>query len=333
MVAADVHGKNHHRAGSFGEHVRALRMRVADGRVLEVTEEGEPDLFRATLGGMGLTGHVLEVELDLERIPSPWILEESERVGSLDELLAGLRAASAGWPFSVAWVDSLARSDRLGRGIVIGGRWAEAHEAPAAPPRHGFSPAFPFDLPGFAWSRPAMRAFNSLWYRRHPRGRRRRVVAPRAFFHPLDAIRDWNRAYGARGMTQYQAVVPHEGADTALRRLFEILAGSGEGTFLCVVKDFGREGRGLLSFPRPGLTLSVDVPVRGGRTQALVDRLNEVVIEARGRVYLAKDAFTRPEHFRAMETRLPRFLDVRRKWDPEGRLASAQSVRLFGDRA
>lgn len=333
MLAADVHGKNHHRAGSFGEHVRSLRMRVADGRVLEVTEESEPELFRATLGGMGLMGHVLEVELDLERIPSPWILEESERVESLDELLAKLRAASGEWPFSVAWVDALARGARLGRGIVIGGRWAEAHEAPGAPPRRRFAPGFPFDLPSFAWSRPAMRAFNSLWYRRHPRARRRRVVAPRPFFHPLDAIRDWNRAYGKRGMTQYQAVVPHEGADTMVRRLFEILAGSGEGTFLCVVKDFGREGRGLLSFPRPGLTLSVDVPVRGGRTQALVDRLNEIVIEARGRVYLAKDAFTRPEHFRAMEARLPRFLDVRRKWDPEGRLASAQSVRLFGDRA
>jgi len=333
MVAADVHGKNHHRAGSFGEHVRALRMRVADGRVLEVTDESEPELFRATLGGMGLMGHVLEVELDLERIPSPWLVEASERVGSLDELLARLRAASEEWPFSVAWADVLARGARLGRGIVIGGRWAEAHEAPRALPRRRFTPVLPFDLPGFVWSRPAMRAFNALWYRRHPRGRRQRIVAPGRFFHPLDAVRSWNRAYGKHGMTQYQAVLPREASDTGMRRLFEILAGSGEGTFLCVVKDFGREGRGLLSFPRPGLTLSVDVPVRGERTQALVDRLNEVVLEAGGRVYLAKDAFTRPEHFRVMERRLAAFLDMRRKWDPEGRLASAQSVRLFGDRA
>jgi FAD/FMN-containing dehydrogenase len=333
MVAADVHGKNHHRAGSFGEHVRALRMRVADGRVLEVTEEGEPELFRATLGGMGLTGHVLEVELDLERIPSSWLVEESERVGGLDELLEKLRAASAEWPFSVAWADVLARGTRLGRGIVIGGRWAAAHEAPRPRPRRRFQPSLPFDLPGFAWSRPAMRAFNELWYRRHPRGRRRRIVAPAPFFHPLDGIRHWNRAYGRRGMTQYQVVVPREAGDTPLRRLFEVLAGSGEGTFLCVVKDFGRQGKGCLSFPRPGLTLSVDVPVRGERTQALVDRLNEIVIEAGGRVYLAKDAFTRPEHFRAMEPRLGAFLEVRRKWDPEGRLASAQSVRLLGDRA
>jgi FAD/FMN-containing dehydrogenase len=248
-------------------------------------------------------------------------------------LLAKLRAASAGWPFSVAWADALARGAKLGRGIVIGGRWAEGGEAPHALPRRRFEPTLPFDLPGFAWSRPAMRAFDAVRYRSHPRSRRRRIVTPRAFFHPLDGVRHWNRAYGKRGMTQYQAVLPREVADTALRRLFEILSGSGEGTFLCVVKDFGREGRGLLSFPRPGLTLSVDVPVRGPRTQALVDRLNEVVIEAGGRIYLAKDAFTRPEHFRAMEKRLGAFLEVRHKWDPEGRLASAQSVRLFGDRA
>ncbi len=333
MLAADVHGKNHHRAGSFGEHVRALRMRVADGRILEVTEESEPELFRATLGGMGLTGHVLEVELRLERIPSPWIAEERERVGSLDELVAKLRVASSEWPFTVAWVDALARGAKLGRGSVIRGRWADPHEAPAALPRRRFSPALPFDLPSFAWSRPSMRVFNALYHGRHGRGMRRRIVAPGPFFHPLDNIRDWNRAYGRRGMTQYQVVLPRESSDTALRRLFEILAHSGEGTFLCVVKDFGREGKGLLSFPRAGLTLSVDLPVRGARTQALVDALNEIVIEAGGRVYLAKDAFTRPEHFRAMESRLPAFLEVRRKWDPEGRLASAQSVRLFGDRA
>jgi FAD/FMN-containing dehydrogenase len=273
------------------------------------------------------------VELDLERVPSPWILQASERVGSLDALLAGLREASAAWPFSMAWADVLAPGARLGRGIVIAGRWAEASEAPASFPRRRFTPTLPFDLPGSVWSRPAMRVFDELWYRRHPRGRRERIVAPGPFFHPLDGVRAWNRAYGRRGMTQYQAVLPRESSDTGMRRLFEILAGSGEGTFLCVVKDFGREGRGLLSFPRPGLTLSVDVPVRGARTQALVDRLNEVVVEAGGRVYLAKDAFTRPEHFRAMEKRLGAFLEVKHKWDPEGRLASAQSVRLFGDRA
>jgi FAD/FMN-containing dehydrogenase len=158
MVASDVHGKNHHVAGSFGEHVRALRLRVADGRVLEVTAESEPELFLATLGGMGLTGHILEVEVTLERIPSPWILAERERARDLDELVEALRAASRQWPFTVAWADTAARGPHMGRGFLTRGRWAEPGEAPVRPParRHRFD--VPVDLPGWViapWSRTA----------------------------------------------------------------------------------------------------------------------------------------------------------------------------------
>jgi FAD/FMN-containing dehydrogenase len=333
MVAADVHGKNHHSRGSFGEHVRALRMRLADGRVLEVGEESEPDLFRATLGGMGLTGHILEVEVTLERIPSPWIWEENERVANVDELIAKVSEASATWPFTMAWVDCLARGRAMGRGIVSKARWADPGEAPAEPPHRPFSPTLPFDLPSFALAGWNMRVFNTLVYRSHVRARKH-VMHPLRFFHILDVVRHWNRAYGRRGMTQYQPVLPLDPSGESYRRFFEVLTSSGEGSFLCVVKDFGPEGRGLLSFPRPGITVNVDLPVRGARTQALIDRLNEVVLEAGGRVYLAKDAFTRPEHLRAMEgPRLEAFQEARRKWDPEGRIASAQSVRLLGDRA
>lgn len=333
MVAADVHGKNHHRTGSFGEHVRALRMRVADGRVLEVSEDSEPDLFRATLGGMGLTGHVLEVECRLHRISSPWIWEENERAADLDELIAKVAEASAAWPFTMAWVDCLTRGRAMGRGIISKGRWADPSEAPAQPPRRPFSPTLPFDLPSWALAGWNMRLFNAAVYRSHVRARKH-VMHPLRFFHLLDAVRQWNRAYGRRGMTQYQPVLPFDPSGESYRRFFEVLTGTGEGSFLCVVKDFGAQGRGLLSFPMPGITVSVDLPVRGERTQALVDRLNEVVLEVGGRVYLAKDAFTRPEHLRAMEgPRLEVFQEVRRKWDPEGRLASAQSVRLLGDRA
>jgi FAD/FMN-containing dehydrogenase len=332
MVAADVHGKNHHRSGSFGEHIRALRMRLADGRVLEISEDSEPDLFRATLGGMGLTGHILEVEVALERIPSPWIWEENERAANVDELIGKISEASAAWPFTMAWVDCLARGRAMGRGIVSKGRWADPGEAPADPPRRPFSPTLPFDLPSFALAGWNMRIFNGLVYRSHVRARKH-VMHPLRFFHILDVVRHWNRAYGRRGMTQYQPVLPLDPSGESYRRFFEVLTSSGEGSFLCVVKDFGPEGRGLLSFPRPGITVNVDLPVRGARTQALIDRLNEVVLEAGGRVYLAKDAFTRPEHLRAMEgPRLEAFQEARRKWDPEGRIASAQSVRLLGDR-
>jgi FAD/FMN-containing dehydrogenase len=332
MVAADVHGKNHHRAGTIGAHLRALRLALADGRELEVSASHEPELFRATQGGMGLTAHVLEVELSLERIPSPWIRQETEPFRDLDELLERLPDASRRWPFTVAWVDVTASGRALGRGALVSGRWAEPDEAPPAPPGTRFRPAVPFVLPDWTLNRASARLVNAAIGIAHRR--RARIVDPRAHFHPLDGVREWNRAYGRRGFTQYQAVIPREAGPTAVRRLFETLVGSREPAFLCVVKDFGREGAGLLSFPRPGTTVSIDLPLRGTRTQALVDALNRRVIEAGGRVYLAKDALTRREDFEAMEgARLPAFDAVRRRFDPERKLSSALAVRLLGDPA
>jgi FAD/FMN-containing dehydrogenase len=333
MVAADVHGKNHHRAGCIGAHLRCVRLALADGRELEVSDAQEPELFRATQGGMGLTGHVLEVELVLERIPTAWIWQESEPARNLGELLERLSAASAEWSHTVAWVDALASGRALGRGVIVKGRWAEPDEAPPTPPQRGFRPRLPFDLPGWALNRATARLVNAVYELSNGR-RSRGCVHPQPFFHPLDAVLDWNRAYGRRGFTQYQGVIPREAGPGAVRRLFEVLVASGEPPFLCVVKDFGAAGRGLLSFPRPGTTASIDLPRRGERTQALVDALNRVVIEAGGRVYLAKDALTRREHLEAMEgPRLLAFAALRRRFDPERRLASALSVRLLGDEA
>ncbi len=331
MVASDVHGKNHHVAGSFGEHVRSLRMRVADGRILEVSESSEPELFRATLGGMGLTGHILEVELRMQRIPSPWIVQESERVADLDALLAALGRASRAWPFTVAWVDALARGRGLGRGIVYAGRWAEPAEAPPDPPRPRRRLSVPFDLPNGTLNRASVGLFNRLIFHKHRPRLRRRIVHPETFFYPLDRVRNWNRVYGCRGFTQYQCVLPASDDPSLCRRFFERLHAQREAALLCVLKDFGAEGKGLISFPRPGITISLDLPVRGARTQACVDALNEFVIEAGGRIYLSKDAFTRAQHLRAMDPRLPAFEAVRKRWDPELRIRSAQSVRLLGD--
>lgn len=331
MVASDVHGKNHHVSGCFGEHVRALRMRVADGRVLEVTEASEPELFRATLGGMGLTGHILEVEVQLQRIPSPWIWRESERVDNLDVLVARLRAASRTWPFTVAWVDGTARGSALGRGILIRGRWAEAREAPAQPPRARARFAVPFELPAWCVAPWSIRAFNALYYRHHGSRLRSGIVRPQAFFHPLDAVGHWNRLYGRRGPVQYQCVLPLSGDGGVVRRFFERVARHGGASPVTVLKDCGAEGKGLLSFPLPGISIALDLPFRERRTQALVDALNEFTIEAGGRIYLAKDALTRPEHFAAMEPRLERFRQIRARWDPDRLLASGLSVRLLGD--
>jgi FAD/FMN-containing dehydrogenase len=331
MVAADVHGKGHHRDGCFGAHVRALKMRLADDRIVECSREQNPDLFRATVGGMGLTGHILEVEFTLARIPSPWIVAESERIPDIDAFLAGLKEASSRWPFTMGWIDCLSRGRAMGRGILMRGRWAEPAEARRAFPKPKRRLSVPFLLPEWLLGRWSMRLFNEGLYRSHVPRLRRRIVHPESFWYPLDAILRWNRIYGRRGFTQYQCVLPSEGGLAAARRFLELLSSRGGASFLCVIKDCGAEGEGLLSFPKPGVSIALDMPVRDD-TQAIVDALNERVIADGGRVYLAKDTFTRPEHFRAMERRLPEWERIRREWDPGARLKSAQSVRILGDR-
>jgi decaprenylphospho-beta-D-ribofuranose 2-oxidase len=330
MVAADVHGKNHHRDGCFGAHVRSLKMRVADGRILECSPSAHPDLFRATIGGMGLTGHILEVEFQMVRIPSPWILCETERVPDIDAFIVGLKQAGEKWPMTVGWIDCLSAGRGLGRGILMRGRWAEADEAPSQPPKPVRRLTVPVHLPEFVLSRATVTAFNEVYYRSHPRRATRRISHPEKWFYPLDAILHWNRIYGRRGFTQYQCVLPASGGRQAIRRFLELLTAKGGASFLCVIKDHGPEAGGMLSFPMTGTSIALDMAVRDS-TQATIDALNECVIREGGRIYLAKDMYTRPEDFRAMEPRLPEWGRLRRMWDPEGRIKSAQSVRLLGD--
>jgi decaprenylphospho-beta-D-ribofuranose 2-oxidase len=331
MVAADVHGKNQHKDGNFGHHVTSLKMRVADGRVLDCSSEQHPDLFRATIGGMGLTGHILEVEFGLRRIPSQWIWQENRRIHNIDEFQDALEEASPEWPYTMGWIDCLARGKNMGRGILTTGRWAEVDEAPAHAPKPGFQPSLRFDWPSWVLNGLSIRAFNELFYRKQWRAHSSGVVSHEPFYYPLDAIRSWNRMYGRRGFTQYQCVLPREAGRGSARRVLEVLTARGGASFLCVIKDFGRGGCGVLSFPRPGITLALDIAVRDD-TQATVDALNEQVLKEGGRVYLAKDSFTRREHFEAMEgPRLDEFKAIRDRWDPNRRFRSAQSVRLLGD--
>jgi decaprenylphospho-beta-D-ribofuranose 2-oxidase len=326
MVASDVHGKNHHVAGCIGRHVRAIRVRTGDGRLREASAEEHPDLFFATQGGMGLTGHVLEVELKLDRVPSPWILQESERFGSLAEVITALRDASAAWPMTMAWIDTSARGERAGRGIVIRGRWATPEEAPREAPRPKRSIAFPFDLPSGLMNPRTIGWANAVWYRLHGRKMKRRIVHPEPFFWPLDGIEHWNRAFGKRGFTQYQCVLPS--AELYLP-LLDIFQREGGCSFVTVFKDCGAEGQGHLSFPRPGTSLALDIPIApDGRTERLCQALGEYVVGSGGRIYLAKDAFTSAEHFARMYPRLDEWREIRRRYDPERRLDSAQAQRL-----
>ena len=351
MVAADVHGKNHHRDGTIGGHVTALKLRLASGEVVECSREEHADLFRATLGGMGLTGHILEVELRMVRLPSPWIHAESFPVPDVERFVEALEASGPDWPFTVGWIDCFIEPERgrsMGRGILNRGRWATPEEAPDEPPEPKRRLAVPFTAPGWLLNRWTVKAFNALYFHRTRLwpgrrtqlwrgGERRGIVHPESFFYPLDAIGGWNRLDGPRGFTQYQCVLPkgetpRETAAKA-RRVLDVLTAwpaGGAASFLCVIKDCGAEGEGVLSFPRPGISIAVDLAVRDD-TPALVDRLDQRVIEEGGRIYLAKDAFTRPERFREMEgERLEEFRRIRAKYDPEGKIRSAQSVRLLG---
>lgn len=332
-VACDVHGKNHHRDGSFGMFVDRLKLISADGREVVCGPSMERELFLATVGGMGLTGLIVEVTLRLRRIEAPWIVLETEGVGGLPAMLDGLRRSAADWPYTVGWIDCFARAAALGRGILMRGRHASREEAGGrvmSPPRRR---RVPMDAPEWLLSPWLMRGFNRAYSWSHGSRLQRRLVSYDDFFYPLDAVGDWNRLYGRRGFLQFQCVVPRAAGAAPVAALLDRLAAAGAASFLAVIKDCGPASEAYLSFPMEGITLALDLPYHGPRTEVLVHELNALVIAAGGRVYLAKDAVTRAEDFALMMPRLGEWKAVREKWDPARRFRSAQSVRLFGDPA
>ena len=287
-VANDVHGKNHHRAGSFGNHVLRLALLRSDrGRVV-CDWETEPALMRATVGGLGLTGLILWVELQLKPIVGAAMDVEAERFHTLDQFLELSRSADRDWEYTVAWIDCLsARQDRLA-GVFHRGR----HTDTAAPDPQAPSdlPAVPFPLPVSAVNAASLRIFNRLYLARAPATPQLTRQHYQTYFYPLDRIPEWNRLYGKRGFVQHQCVVPAS-AHAAMRTIFAEITAAGEGSMLAVLKVFGEvPSRGLLSFPRPGLTLALDFPIRGPSTFALLERLDAIVVDAGGAVYPAKDA-------------------------------------------
>lgn len=328
MVASDVHGKNHHKEGCFGDHVTCLRIRLGSGEVVSCGPDERPDLFWATVGGMGLTGHILEVTFRMVRIPSPWIYQESRRVPDIESFIAGLKESGPDWPMTMGWIDCVSGGSALGRGILMRGRWAEPTEAPAKFPAMPPRVTMPFFFPAWALNPLSVRAFNILYYWKHLAREKRGIVSPWGFFYPLDAIHLWNRMYGRRGFTQYQCVLPESAGQGAARRFLELLVKLGGASFLCVIKDCGAEGRGLLSFPKPGISIALDLPLRDW-TQRVVNELNAFVIAEGGRIYLTKDTLTLPADFARMEPRLQAFDEVRRRYDPARRLRSHQSERLL----
>ena len=332
-VACDVHGKNHHQDGSFGMFVDRLKLIAADGREVECGPSAERELFLATVGGMGLTGLIVEATLRLRRIESPWIVLETEGMGGLEAMLDGLRRSAGEWPYTVGWIDGFARAAHLGRGLLMRGRHALRAEVHGGAPRERLRVSVPMDAPAWLLNPWLMRGFNRAYHWSHGSRLRRRLVSYDEFFYPLDAVGGWNRLYGRPGFLQFQCVLPRAAGAAPVAALLDRLAAAGAASFLAVIKDCGPAADAYLSFPMEGITLALDLPYRGPVTETLVHELNALVVAAGGRVYLAKDAITRAEDFAAMMPRLGDWKAIRDKWDPGRRFRSAQSVRLFGDPA
>ncbi|WP_018879576.1 MULTISPECIES: FAD-binding oxidoreductase [unclassified Thioalkalivibrio] len=297
-VANDVHGKNHHQAGTFGDHVLGLTLRRSNGQVLEVTREASPDWFAATVGGLGLTGLIETVTLQLMPVRSGWMRAWSQRFDSLDAFWELNAQAEREWPYTVAWIDCLnpGPNGRVGRGI-----YGAARHAATAPVRGDYRErrrSIPLDPPVSLVNRLSLRAFNHLYYRQ-PVHATPRAVHHQPWLFPLDAIRHWNRIYGHQGFYQYQCVLPPHAARDGVQALLDAIAASGQGSFLAVLKTFGdRPAPGMLSFPRPGATLALDFPEKGRDTARLFARLDAIVQEAGGALYPAKDARMPAEVFR-----------------------------------
>jgi len=320
-IANDVHGKNHHREGTFGRHVVELELLRSDrGRVV-CGPQREPELFAATVGGIGLTGVILSAVIRLRKIASPMIAVEEQPIAGFDEFLERSADADRRFEHTVAWIDLLAPASAIGRGVLIAGEHAGA-AVPQRPPPRG-SLAVPVDAPGWLISPATVRSFNALY--RTLRGRKRTVaVRYEPFFYPLDAARGWNRLYGTRGFVQFQCVVAN---DTAMRTILTRLAASGLAASLGVLKRFGElRSPGILSFPRPGLTLAADLPFDGRPTLDLLAGLHAVVREHGGALYCAKDAAMTREDFRAS---YPRWRELARLKDPA--LSSSLWRRVGGD--
>ena len=335
MIAADVHGKNHHRDGTFGAHVESLTLATADGEVRECSRSEHADLFRATVGGMGLTGVILSARFRLRPVETAFVLEETLAARDLDETMAFFEA-SREWRYSVAWVDCLARGAALGRTLLMRGTFMARKALPARLARNALRPAsagrltVPVDAPSVLLNRASIGLFNGL---HHLRGRVRaragaRVVHFDPFFFPLDGIEAWNRLYGQKGFVQYQCVLPKAESPAGIAALLERVGAAGPSSFLAVLKLFGPGGEGLLSFPMEGYTLALDVPMRTGAPE-LLDALDEITHRHGGRVYLAKDACCTPERVRQGYPQRRAFDAVRAEAaGAEPKFASALSRRL-----
>lgn len=297
-IANDVHGKNHHRRGTFGTQVESIELLRSSGEQLVCSLQENSDLFAATVGGLGLTGLLLRATLRLRRIASSAIDAETLAIRDLNEFFAVSRESDERFEYTVAWIDCLASGRRLGRGILHRGNHP-SKLGPLVPPAHGGKLTVPVEFPVSPLNRATLSAFNAAYHGKNRFSAGRHLLQPNPFFFPLDGVSHWNRIYGRDGFFQFQSAVPHEAAHETTRAMLTTIAASGQGSFLAVLKNFGSvTSPGLLSFPRPGTTLALDFPNRGEPTRVLFRELYAMVSDAGGRIYPAKDALMPAQQFR-----------------------------------
>jgi decaprenylphospho-beta-D-ribofuranose 2-oxidase len=332
-IAADVHGKNHHVAGSFARHVLSFDLLTADGAVTTVTPDSEPELFWATAGGMGLTGIILRASVQMKSVETSRLIVDTVRTANIDDTMAYLSSTDKDYDYTVAWTDCLATRGSLGRSVITSGdfatmsevRYRDREQPLEFKPSALFTapPVFPSGLIN-AWS---VRALNEAYFRRAPRRRTGEIQTIGKFFHPLDGIRNWNRAYGPAGFRQYQFVVPFTSSDV-VRRALERISALRAPSFVTVLKRFGDGDAGMLSFPMAGWTLALDFPARTPWLAQLLGELDDMVLEAGGRLYLAKDSRIPAELMPAMYPRYDEFRALRARIDPAGIFRSDLARRL-----
>ena len=332
-VAFDIHGKNHHRDGGISGFVREIELLKAGGEQVTCSAEQNTELFWATVSGAGLTGIITEVELELRPIETAYVSERTLKADNLEDAFQLFEEHESEYPYSVAWIDCLASGSGLGRSHLMFGRHATEGQLSAKQrqdpldyePDHLAS--LPFDLPEGVLNEWSVKAFNALYYARQRTRDKREVVGIDPFFYPLDAIDDWNRMYGESGFVQFQCVLPMEKSFGGLKEILSQVQESGLASFLAVLKRMGPPDGGILTFPMRGYTLALDIPRRNGLKDLLRD-LHETVARRGGRVYLAKDAYLRPDTFRDMYPALEDWLEIKRRIDPENRFTSEQAQRL-----
>lgn len=332
-VAADVHGKNHHHVGTFGAHVMELELVGADRSRRHCSPASDAELFWATVGGMGLTGLITEVVFQLMPIESAYMIVRHRRAYDLDALLGLLEEKAIDDEYTLAWIDCLSGGRSLGRGVLMYGHHATLAELPGnikepMQTRSRWQHNLRFDLPSWILNRLTAAQFNNLYFQWQGARKGPYLTDYHSYFYPLDGIGNWNRMYGRRGFVQYQCVLPSAHAREGLKILLEELSCSRQPCFLATLKRLGAEGRGLLSFPMSGYTLTLDIPLGDPHLFPFLEQLDEIVLKHGGRVYLAKDARLGAETFQAMYPRFPEWQRIKAKIDPDNRFSSDLGRRL-----